>query len=310
MVGLEIIGDSGAGEGPRGHRLLSRRPDHWARRFAAALHVAGLAVATAVLADTAQATMNLRLQPHVAVYDLTLKQAAQRTGLVKVSGRLALELLGSDCEDWTINFRMVSRFFTDEDTVKLLDTQSSTLESADGNTINVTQRHFVDGKLDNESRVTATIGKGPVYGRIEMSDDQQAELANGAIFPVGHQKKIIRAALAGQVRDESTVFDGTEGTKTYTAISFLGAKREPGRQVTPLKTGDAAKLTAINAWPVNISYYDVAQGEQGEGTPTHEVDFEMYENGVVGNMVIDYGDYSLNAVLSKLEYRTAPDCPR
>jgi hypothetical protein len=36
----------------------------------------------------------------------------------------------------------------------------------------------------------------------------------------------------------------------------------------------------------------------------------MYENGVVGNMVIDYGDYSLNAVLSKLEYRTAPDCPR
>ena len=78
--------------------------------------------------------------------------------------------------------------------------------------------------------------------------------------------------------------------------------------MTPLKTGDAAKLGGVSAWPVNISYYDVAQGEQGEGTPNHEVDFEMYENGVVGDMVIDYGDYSLNAVLSKLEYRAGQEC--
>lgn len=262
-----------------------------------------------MLASPAQAA-SLRLQPHVAVYDVNLKSAANRTGLTKVSGRLALELLGSDCEDWTINFRMVSRFFTDEDEVKLLDTQSSTLEAADGKTIYVTQRHFVDGKLDNESRVSATIGKGTAYGRIEMPDKQESELPSGAIFPIGHQKKIIGAALAGQARDESTVFDGTEGTKAYTAISFLGARRDPGRQVTPLKTGDAGKLGAISAWPVNISYYDVALGDRGEGTPNHEVDFEMYENGVVGDMVIDYGEYSLNAVLAKLEYRTAPECPR
>ncbi len=262
-----------------------------------------------MIASAAQAA-GLILQPHVAIYDVNLKSAEDRTGLTKVSGRLALELLGSDCEDWTTNFRMVSRFFTDETAVKLLDTQSSSWEAADGKTISVVQRHFVDGKLDTESRVSATIGKGTTYGRIETTDKQEAELAQGAIFPIGHQKRIISAALAGGERDKSTVFDGTEGFKTYTAISFLGAKRQPGRQTTPLKAGDAAKLDAISAWPVNISYYDIAQGEHGEGTPNHQLDFEMYENGVVGDMVIDYGDYSLNAVLSKLEYRTAHECRR
>jgi hypothetical protein len=289
--------------------MLSCGRARGARKIAAARRLGSLVIAVAALANMAQAA-SLRLQPHVAIYDVNLKRAENRMGFVKVSGRLALELLGSDCEDWTINFRMVSRFFTDESAAKLLDTQSSTWEAADGKTINVTQRHFVDGKLDNESRVSATIGEGTAYGRIEMADNQEVELASGAIFPVGHQKKIISAALAGEARDESTVFDGTEGTKTYTAISFLGARREPGRQVTPLKKGDAAKLGAINAWPVNISYYDVTQGEQGEGTPSHEVDFEMYENGVVGDMVIDYGDYALSAVLSKLEYRTARECGR
>jgi hypothetical protein len=261
---------------------------------------------------------SIRLQPHIAIYDVNLKSAQGRSGIVNVSGRLALELLGSECDDWTINFRMVSRFYTDGAiTPRLLDTQSSTWEAADGKSLNVTHRHFVDGRLDNETRVSATIGNGEAYGRIEMSDKpgetserQEAKLVTGAIFPVDHQKKVIRAALAGEARDESTVFDGTEGTKTYTAISFLGARREPGRQSTPLAAGDAAKLKTLTAWPVNISYYDVAQGEGGEGTPSHQIDFEMYENGIAGDMVIDYGEYSLNAVLAKLEYRSEPECER
>ncbi len=289
--------------------MLNRRPGARARRFAAGRGFA-CALASLAAAVGASPAAGLKLQPHIAVYELGLKSAQNRSGLVNVSGRLALELLGSDCEDWTINFRMVSRFVTSESAVKLLDTQNSTWESADGKTINVTQRHFVDGKLDTESRVSATIGKGATYGRIELPDRQQAELTNGAIFPVGHQKKIIRAALAGETRDESTVFDGTEGTKTYTAISFLGSKRKPGRRLTPLNAGDASKLAEVDAWPVNISYYDAAQGDQGEGTPNHEVDFEMYENGVAGDMIIDYGEFALRAVLSKLEYRTAPECSR
>ena len=194
--------------------------------------------------------------------------------------------------------------------MKLVDTQNSTWEAADGKTINVTQRHFVNGKLDAESRISATIGDGSTYGRIELPEQQQAELMDGAIFPVGHQKRIISAALAGKTRDESTVFDGTEGARTYTAISFMGAKRAAGRRVTPLATGDASKLSEVAAWPVNISYYDAAQGDRSEGTPTHEVDFEMYENGVAGDMVIDYGEFALRAVLSQLEYRTAPECSR
>ena len=119
---------------------------------------------------------SLKLQPHIAVYDLNLKSAQNRSGLVNVSGRLALELLGSDCEDWTINFRMVSRFFTSEN-VKLLDTQNSTWEAADGKTINVTQTALC--RRQARCRIAAfprQSAKGTTYGRIELPEQQQAEL--------------------------------------------------------------------------------------------------------------------------------------
>jgi hypothetical protein len=37
----------------------------------------------------------VRLQPHVAVYDLALHRTADRLGLVAVNGRLAIEVSGS-----------------------------------------------------------------------------------------------------------------------------------------------------------------------------------------------------------------------
>jgi envelope integrity protein B len=251
----------------------------------------------------------VRLQPHVAVYDLALQRTADRLGLVAVNGRLAIEVSGSECEDWTVNFRMVSQFVSDDQTSRLLDTQSSTWEAGDGKSINVSQRHFVDSSLDSESKVTASQdADGRTHGVIDKPKQQEFELAHGTIFPVMHLQRLIEGSKQGEHRDKSSVFDGTEGSKAYTAITFIGRPREKAAHKTQLKSQGGEQLASVKAWPATISYYDQAQGENNEGIPAYEVSVEMFENGVSGDMIIDYGDYALDAKLAKLQLKPYGEC--
>ena len=108
--------------------------------------------------------------------------------------------------------------------------------------------------------------------------------------------------------DKSSVFDGTEGSKVYTAITFIGRPVEKGHHKTQLKTDGGEQLANVTAWPATISYYDQSQGENTEGLPSYEVSAEMFENGVSGDMIIDYGDYALDAKLSKLQLKPFTEC--
>ena len=278
-------------------------------RLALSISLAALLTLTAAEPSPAMAPGAVRLQPHVAVYDLSLLKARDRVGISGVNGRLAIEVSGSECEDWTVNFRMVSQFFSDDQTTRLLDTQSSTWESGDGNSINVSQRHFVDSSLDSESKVTASKeADGRMHGTVDKPRAQQFELQKDTVFPVMHLQKLLAAAGEGKQMDKSSVFDGTEGTKSYIATTFIGRSRNKGEQQTKLLAAEAGQLKSVRAWPAVISYYDNAQGENNDGLPSYEVAVEMFENGVSGDMAIDYGDYSLDAKLAKLELKPFGVC--
>lgn len=278
-------------------------------RLALSFSLAALLTLTAANPSLAVAPGAVRLQPHVAVYDLSLLRARDRVGITGVNGRLAIEVSGSECEDWTVNFRMVSQFFSEDQTTRLLDTQSSTWESGNGDAINVSQRHFVDSSLDSESKVTASKeANGRTRGTVDKPKPQQFELQKDTIFPVMHLHKLLVAAGEGRQMDKSSVFDGTEGTKSYIATTFIGRSRSKGEQRTKLLLTAAEQLKSVRAWPAVISYYDNAQGENNDGLPSYEVAVEMFENGVSGDMAIDYGDYSLDAKLAQLELKPYGVC--
>ena len=86
------------------------------------------------------------LAPHRAVYDLSLKQASDRSGISGINGRMVIELNGSTCDGWTINFRMINRYLLKRGKTRLADNRSSSWESGDGLRMQFTQRQFIDNK--------------------------------------------------------------------------------------------------------------------------------------------------------------------
>jgi hypothetical protein len=64
-------------------------------------------------------------------------------------------------------------------------------------------------------------------------------------------------------------------------------------------------LGELASWPVSIGYFE-EQG--GDLTPSYQIDFRLYDNGVSRELLIDYGTFSVHGTLTALEYLKTPEC--
>ncbi len=266
------------------------------RRYTIMLGSAALAAAVSAATPV---WAGVTIAAHRAVYDLELKEASDRSGIAGVTGRMVIELTGSQCEGWTINFRMINQYLLQRGMTRLADNRSSSWEAGDGLSMHFTQRQFVDNKLQEESRLKVGRERLGEAGEGVMSKPKAEtfQIASEAVFPVQHQVRLVEAALAGEPRDRSLVYDGSEGAKAYVAVAFIGPEASGDKQAG--KGADA--LHDKRAWPVSISYFDQTTERAGEATPAYQVSFRMFENGVAGDLTLDYGDFVLKGSLTDYE---------
>ena len=96
------------------------------------------------------------LQPHRAVYDMSLGESDENGTILGVAGRIVTEFTGSACEGFTTNFRFVSRIDDQEGGSRLTDLRTTSYEDATGETFQFVTQSYVDQKLSEESKGVAT----------------------------------------------------------------------------------------------------------------------------------------------------------
>lgn len=266
--------------------------------------VLGLALSFVFPAATASAAAPF-LAPHRAVYDISLKSAEERSGIKGAQGRMVIEFLGSGCEGWTINFRMMNQFFLSGGKSRVLDSRSSMWESGDNDKLRYVQSQYVDSQLQEEKELKAELKDGTGGGAITKPAPEMFTLPEGVIFPVNHQLKLVQAAIDGKSRDETLLYDGSDGANPAIAISFIGNRKEPAPAAADEKLEG---VSGQPGWPVSISYYKPEKKEQE--TPDYQVNMLLYQNGVSGDMTLNYGDFELAAKLTDLKMFDAGNCKK
>lgn len=266
------------------------------------------AVLAGLMALVAHDAMAAAVVPHRAVYDVGLLRAREGVGIGSVSGLLAYEVLGSACDGWTVNFRWLNQFSYMEGNSRLIDSQSSSWETGDGLKLNYLQKGFIDNKPDGEKRLSVTRAEkgGPGEGVISLPSDKTFTISGETVFPMRHQLRLMEAAEKGAVRDVSVVYDGSDSENSVRAISTIGGRVNAGGVKEDGANPAAAQLHGLPSWPVNISYYALAESDVE--TPIYEASFQMYENGVSTAIVLNYGDYVLSGRLKRLELIEAEIC--
>ena len=247
--------------------------------------------------------------PHRAVYDLQLLRTSEGANVGSVAGRMAYEVSGSECDGWTVSFRLVNRFNYKEGTSRLFDTQSSSWETGDGKAMNYSEKEFIDSKQEGEKRLSVARVEKNGVGEVSISLPKEKKISISAetVFPMRHQLRLMDAAAKGESRDVSLVYDGSDEEKTVRAISTIGRKVNAGAARKDKDNAEAAPLLTLSSWPVTIGYFSAEEADAE--TPLYQINFEMYENGVSTGLVMDYGNFALSGKLVHLELLKAEACP-
>lgn len=273
--------------------------------------IAGAALVAALPAAAAMAPVSkvaAGLQPHRAVYDMTLGDSDESGNISAVAGRIVTEFTGSACEGFTTNFRFVSRIDDQEGGSRLTDLRTTSYEDAVGDTFQFVTQSYIDQKLSEEAKGVATRDGDDVIVDLAKPAQKQVTLSSGPLFPTQHLVKVIEAAEAGGTILQGDLYDGSEaGEKVFATTAVIG-KAAAGADEAGMDDAKAVEVLGAGArWPVRLSYFDTG-GDRAEQTPMYELSFLVYANGVTRKLELDYGDFTILGKLTSIEYLDAKPC--
>jgi len=275
-----------------------------------ALVFAGSCVALAFSGTmtSAQTAAGTVLAPHRAVYELKLARTANNSSLANVRGRILYEFGGNACDGYDLQFRQVSELNNGEGRSTLSDLRTTTWEDGAGKSYRFKSQNFMDQKQTDEVDGSAERAADGVTVTLKQPTPSKRTIDAKVQFPTQHIFRIIAAAREGATILELPVFDGSDkGQKVYQTLSVIGKEIPPGERVPDDAAAGKTELAGLKRWPVTVSYFD-KQGTGGEQIPVYAISFELYENGISRNLLLDYNDFALKGDMTSLDIRPVKPC--
>ncbi len=273
---------------------------------------AGL-IGVVVLAHGATAAPSgaVSLASHRAVYDLKLAQTRGKRPMQAVRGRILYDFSGSRCDGYALQFRQVSQLDSGEGKLALSDLRATSWEEGEAKRLRFTSENYLDQKLRETVDGQAERANKGVGISLTKPSSKSVSLDAEVLFPTEHVRHIIAAARSGKTLLEAVVYDGSDtGEKLYDTLTVIGQPIAPESKPPNDAAAGHAALAQLTRWPVTISYFDRANAKKdGEATPIYAISFELYENGISRQLVLDYGDFVLSGEMTTLEIKDSKPCP-
>lgn len=250
--------------------------------------LAGAGIAPALAQD-------VTIAPHRAIYNISL-DSARELPLTGADGQMLFSW-DRNCEGWTTEQIYNAVLSNDEGGQIPIRSDYSTFESLDGTFMTFVSRDYDDGEVDEVVRGEANLAAG---GGVAVYDEPAGltiDLPAGTLFPTEHTIDLIRAAINGTRFFPAVMFDGTDDDGLTEVTAVVGQEFQGEHEVD---------IAAVRGWRINLAFFG-ADGDPS-GTPDVETSIGLLENGVVTDLLIDYGDFSLRADLTEIEPYDAPAC--
>ncbi len=244
-----------------------------------------------VSADTA----DFALLPHRAVYSLGLK-ASEQGAINSMSGHILYDWTG-DCKGWVVKNELdMNVAYSNGQSVQMA-LRFSTWEARDGSRYRFAVHH-----VDSISGASNFIGhalrddtKDLVRINITAPELKEAELEN-ALFPTAFLTEIIQAAQQGKMSVNYPVFDGTTELEAFNVSAII----------LPAEAKSSfPEMEGLSAWRVFLAFYEQ---KAGSTAPIQEQSLLLYENGVVTELELDFGEFTVAGNLVEFEASQLPVC--
>lgn len=244
------------------------------------------------LALPAMAAASPALQPHRAVYELKVTDIAPGRGISDVRGRIELSV-EDVCDGWITSVRDRLVVIADGGQPINFETVSSSWEAKDAELFRFFHKSSAAGTTTEIFEGTAEKAQDGIAIDLTQPIVEQERISGDALFPMAHMAKVLGGAEAGRLRDDSLLFDGSEGATVFHVTAVIQPRQESLQSDAPTFGG--------GAWPIRIALY---HGDSP--VPSWEIDGPVGVNGVMGSFEIEMEDFSLTASLT--DFTALPAC--
>jgi hypothetical protein len=253
----------------------------------------------------AQQQQDVVLVPHRATYEMKLDASRGGSGISEVNGRMVLETVDA-CDGWEIKQRIKLTFQRTDGEEFETDSNFTSYESKDGLELRFSVRNIQNDEIEEELRGQADLEVQGGKGRATFSlpEARAFDLPPGTLFPTTHLALVIRHARAGEKSVSYKVFDGARLDGAFLVNAVIGRPPRPTAG-TPAVRGDLSLLRNQQAWGVRFAFF--AGDDQG-AQPEYELALDLLANGVARSMLLDYGDFAVDARLIQLQALPRPRC--
>lgn len=275
------------------------------RKFLISLAVAACALFITASPFRAAYAAGAVLAPHKALYDIKMVSRHSGAEILNLSGQMLFEGKLS-CEAWITDHRFKLVYEYADAEPMLISSDYSTYETLDNRELNFTSRRERNGELFEEIRGHAALDeKGAGQAVYSLPEGLTFDLAHGSLFPTAHTEAALREAAAGKKFFSATVFDGSDQEGPVEINTFIGARvKDIGAIVAPANAIDK-KLLASPARKVRMAFFPL---NKEEAEADYEMDVILHDNGIISDMYINYGDFSVTQKLIGLEKLDVPAC--
>ncbi|MEM8947979.1 MAG: DUF1849 family protein [Pseudomonadota bacterium] len=258
-----------------------------------AIGLAALTTSTAALAA---------LESHRAAYRLKLDSSHRMSGLSGVNGGLVIEWKRA-CDGWLSHQRLGFIAATEGGGNFSHDVRFSSWESTDGSEMRYTVRSFDGDRLREEYMGNAKMESAESGGTASFTkpDRRDVPLPPGTVFPADHFNRLLSEADGGNSFVTHDVFDGW-GFDALTQVTTVIGQSRP---FEPSSDKELPSKVDADVWPVSMAYYSLTDKSD---LPEFEAKFMLTEAGVLQELLLDYGDFRLQAILSEFELLEDPAC--
>lgn len=279
-----------------------------------------LSVSPVMAAQPVVAPTSPGLVAHKALYDVKLVSTKAGSQMVNISGKMFYEWKPS-CEGWITNHRFSLDYeYADAPQINI-SSDFSTFESFDGKSLNFSSRRRRDGEVYEELRGNALLESkgGPGKATYTLPENLAFDLDANTSFPTQHTLKLLDAAKSGKKFYNVRIFDGSDDDGPVDINSFIGAKtaasagllsqKAPAQKDSPIKPVSVntidKNLAETPGWKVRMAFFPAS--DVGSSSD-YELSMLFHENGVIDDMVIEYGDFTVSQKLIALEKVPAETC--
>ena len=236
----------------------------------------------------------IELLPHRATYSISLDKNHNDEDIGDAKGEMTIQLVKAG-DGWAIEQKSTLHLYYKDGRAEQVITSLATYESLDGLKYSFnarTLRGDQEDVISGDAILASTGGAGIVT--YQQPDESTIKLPVGTVFPTQHLVNMLEAAQKGQKVISNIVFDGSSETHEPVQVdTVLGSGADPKLALTNKELFNAKKV-----WPMRMAVYSVDSCTP-EGD--YEINQHVLDQGVIRDMVLDYGTFKVKAVLTQVD---------